>query len=192
MTEKIARSGVFTPDSFEPDLLQKLTVAQVMTENDVVLNSGSTVKEVQQWLEESHHQGRYFMTVTDDGSYAGILKLTDLLVSNLNRGQPIKEKINPVQPFLKNNDTLRTAVETMAKHDTEALPVVSAKGDKIIGLLSYPDILSAYKHHLEENETANTQISLKRRRIKMLIKGKKMIQIRDVAKQAPTGDPAGR
>lgn len=182
MTEKIARRGVFTPDSFEPDLLQKLTVAQVMTENDIVLNSRNTVKEVQQWLEESRNQGHYFMTVGNDGAYAGVLKITDLFVPNSNYDQPIWEIINPVHPFLKNDDTLRTAVETMAKLDTEALPVISAKGGKIIGLLTYPDVLSAYKHHLDENETANTQISLKRRRIKMLIKGKKLIRIPEVSK----------
>ena len=71
----------------------------------------------------------------------------------------------------------------MAKQNTEALPVLSAKGDKIIGILTYPDMLSAYKHHLDENETANTQISLKRRRMKMLIKGRKLIHINDVSKR---------
>jgi Mg/Co/Ni transporter MgtE len=182
MTEKIARRGVFTPDSFEPDLLQKLTVAQLMSENDVVLNSQNTAKEVRQWLEETHNQDHYFMTVDNDGSYAGVLKLTDLFVPKTNTDQPIKAIVNPVDTFLKNNDTLRTAVEAMAKYNTEALPVVAAKGGKIIGLLTYPDVLLAYKHHIEENETANTQISLKRRRIKMLIKGKKMIRINDVSK----------
>ncbi|HZX59083.1 MAG TPA: chloride channel protein, partial [Mucilaginibacter sp.] len=42
MTEKIARRGVFTPDSYEPDLLQKVTVAQVMNETDVVVSSKNT------------------------------------------------------------------------------------------------------------------------------------------------------
>jgi H+/Cl- antiporter ClcA/predicted transcriptional regulator len=182
MTEKIARRGVFTPDSFEPDLLQKLTVAQLMSEDDIVLNSQNTAKEVRQWLEESPNQGHYFLTVDNDGSYAGILKLTDLFVPKTNTDQPIADLLNPVDTFLKSNDTLRTAVESMARHNTEAMPVVAAKGSKVIGLLTYPDVLLAYKHHVEENETANTQISLKRRRIKMLIKGKKMIRLNDVSK----------
>ena len=49
MTEKIARRGVFTPDSYEPDLLQKVTVAQVMTETDVVISSKNTIREVDEW-----------------------------------------------------------------------------------------------------------------------------------------------
>lgn len=182
MTEKIARRGVFTPDSFEPDLLQKLTVAQVMGENETVLNSRNTIKEVQEWLTESHDQNRYFMTVDNEGIYEGIVKLTDLYINHPNNELPIKEIIDPTHSFLKNDDTLRTAVEAMANQNTEALPVVSAKGAKIIGILTYPDILSAYKLHLDENETANTQISLKRRRIKMLIKGRKRNNINEISK----------
>ena len=70
----------------------------------------------------------------------------------------------------------------MAMQDTEALPVISTKGNKIIGVLTYQDVLSSYKQHLEENQTANTQISLKRGRIKLLIKGRKLININDVSK----------
>ena len=182
MTEKIARRGVFTPDSFEPDLLQKLTVAQLMNESNVVLASQNPIKEVKQWLEESHDQSNYFMTVDNDGSYSGILKRTDLFSLGVKTDHTIKDILKPVHFFLRNNDSLRTAVEIMAKHNTEALPVIAAKGGKIMGMLTYPDVLTAYKQHIEENETANTQISLKRRRMKMLIKGKKLIHINDVSK----------
>jgi H+/Cl- antiporter ClcA/predicted transcriptional regulator len=182
MTEKIARRGVFTPDSFEPDLLQKITVAQVMGENEIVLNSQNTIPEVLDWLKGSADHSQFFMTVGNDGSYTGIVKLADLHITHSNNEKVLKDIINPVNSFLKNDDTLRTAVETMAKLNTDALPVLSAMSDKLIGILTYPDIISAYKLHLDENETANTQISLKRRRIKMLIKGRKLIHIDDVSK----------
>src|SRR6185503_773068 len=55
MTEKIARRGVFTPDSFESDLLQSVTVAQVMDDDDVVLSTKNTIREVSEWLSESKH-----------------------------------------------------------------------------------------------------------------------------------------
>lgn len=182
MTEKIARRGVFTPDSYEPDLLQKISVAQVMNEEDVVLSAKNTVREVSEWLDENPHQEDYLITVDDDGSYAGILKLADLYVSCPNGGTQLKSIITKPRIFLKNEDTLRIAVEQMAKHEVEALPVISSKGNKIVGILTYQGILSAYKHNLEENETANTQISLKRRRMKMLIKGRNLIHIKDVPK----------
>ena len=62
------------------------------------------------------------------------------------------------------------------------MPVISAKGNKVIGILTYHDILASYKHHLEENETANTQISLRRGRMKIMVKGRKLIRINDVSK----------
>lgn len=181
MTEKIARRGIFTPDSFEPDLLQKLTVAQVMTQDNVVLNVLDTVEDVRQWVAERNNNNDYFITVDSDGAYAGILKRANLYLAQSNGKKFIKEIIDPEHSFLKNDENLRTAVEIMVDRNGEALPVLSAKGAKIIGILTYPDILSAYKHHLNENETAKTQISLRRRRIKMLVKGRKLKQINEVS-----------
>jgi CIC family chloride channel protein len=179
MTEKIARRGVFTPDSFEPDLLQKLTVAQMMGESDMVLNFKNTIKEACNWRSENNYHDSYIIIVDDDSAYAGIVKLADLYINNPDGNKLLKEIIDPAHFFLKNDDTLRTAAEIMAQNNTEALPVISAKGNKVIGILTYQDILSAYKLHLDENETANTQISLKRRRIKMVIKGRKLINTND-------------
>lgn len=181
MTEKIARRGVFTPDSYEPDLLQKLTVAQVMNETDIVLNTQNSLNDIHEWSKENDH-GQYFITSDNSGAYAGILKLTDVYINQSNGDRLLKEIIEPTNSFLRNDDTLRKAVELMSMQSTEALPVLSAKGDKVIGILTYADILSAYKLNLEENETANTHISLKRRRMKMLIKGRKTIHIKEVSK----------
>ncbi|MEB0249820.1 chloride channel protein, partial [Mucilaginibacter sp. 5B2] len=46
MTEKIARRGVSTPDSFEPDVLGKLTVAEISNANDLIFNIGLEIREV--------------------------------------------------------------------------------------------------------------------------------------------------
>jgi len=180
MTEKIARRGVFTPDSYESDLLQHITVAQVMHENDVVLSTKNTIREMSDWIGQNKDHDNYFITVGDDGSYAGLLHLADMYACDSN-GSTLKSITKPVQTFVKNDDTLRMAVEEMAKLDADALPVMSAKG-KIIGILTYQNVLSAYKQHIEENETANTHISLKRRRMKMMIKGRKFIRINEVSK----------
>lgn len=181
MTEKIARRGVFTPDSYESDLLQKISVAQVMHENEVVMSSKNTIREMYEWIGQNKEHDNYFITVRDDGSYAGILDLADVYANNPDGSRTLKSITKPVHTFLKNDDTLRMAVEEMAKLDADALPVISAKG-KIIGILTYHNILSAYKLNIDENETANTHISLKRRRIKMMIKGRKFIRINDVSK----------
>jgi len=182
MTEKIARRGVFTPDSYEPDLLQKISVAQVMNEIDIVINTKNTIGDVSEWISKNKEHNDHFITATDDGTYAGVLKLSDLYANNPESGNLIRSIISPAPVFLKNGDTLRKAVEEMARHDMDALPVISTKGSKIVGILTYQNVLAAYKLHVEENETANTHISLKRRRMKMLIRGRRLIHINEVPK----------
>ena len=63
----------------------------------------------------------------------------------------------------------------MAKQNAEVLPVLSATNQKVIGILSYRDIIESYSSQLEENENATAHISLKRERLKMFIQGKKVI-----------------
>ena len=71
-------------------------------------------------------------------------------------------------------DSLRTAVEAMARENAETIPVVGLPGKKIEGVLSYKDILSAYRMHFDQQE-ANRTISLKRRTLKMVIRGRKKL-----------------
>ncbi|HEX3386932.1 MAG TPA: chloride channel protein, partial [Mucilaginibacter sp.] len=111
MTEKIARRGVFTPDSYEPDLLQTITVAQVMDESDVVISAKNTIREVNDWLNQNKEHDDYFITVNDDGSYSGILKLADLYINNPDGGSTLKSVTSHVNYFLKNDETLRMAAE---------------------------------------------------------------------------------
>src|SRR5690606_4176294 len=61
MTEKITRRGVKTPDSFEPDILENITVSQVLNENGLVINENITLAEAREWLEkETEYQENYF------------------------------------------------------------------------------------------------------------------------------------
>jgi hypothetical protein len=66
----------------------------------------------------------------------------------------------------------------LANRSAEVLPVISAESNKVIGVLSYRDILSGYKEQ-GENENPHIHISLKRQRLKMLIRGRKLINIHD-------------
>ncbi|MBE9665599.1 chloride channel protein [Mucilaginibacter boryungensis] len=124
MTEKIARRGVYTPDTYEADPLQKIKVAEVMETNAIL--GGTNLK----------HQ-------------------------------------------VKTTDTLRKAVELMAKTDSEILQVVDAKTRQLTGTLTYKDILKSYKTLTEENEYAYTNLSLKRRRLKMMILSKQLLNKSD-------------
>ncbi len=74
------------------------------------------------------------------------------------------------------DNSLRTAVEMMAKENTDVLPVVAKENNNnIIGILSYKDIIASYKHKMEEHEKKNPPISLKRQSLKILVHGKKIV-----------------
>lgn len=173
MTEKIARRGVVTPDSYEPDILQKTKVSEVINSQGMILKSNSTISEVKQLLSVKNTQDSYLITVTDNLEYAGTVKLTDIYL----RQDDVKLK-NIIQPDLllvHSNDSLRTAVELMSKQNGDVLPVINSDDHKVIGVLSYRNIISGYNDQLTGNEAARTQISLRRRRIKMLLKRKKFV-----------------
>jgi predicted transcriptional regulator len=64
----------------------------------------------------------------------------------------------------------------MAKENLDVLPVIS-KDKNVIGVLSYKDILSAYKQNIDEHEQKDPNISLKRHSLKILLRGQKLITI---------------
>jgi len=179
MTEKIARRGVFTPDSFEADLLGKLTVAQVISEDGLVLSSENMVKEVRDWLKVNNDQANYFVMVNYEGAYIGTINRTDIFRHGLDPLSHLGDIVKDGHVYVRDTDSLRKAVELLANQTAEVLPVISAKSNKVIGVLSYRDILSTYKEQMEENEHPHIHISLKRQRLKMLIRGRKLININE-------------
>lgn len=177
MTEKIARRGIRTPDSYEPDLLDKTLVKEVATGNNIVLSEENTIGETRDWLNgNKSEQCNYYIVVSNDGLFKGIISSSNLF--NMHHlvhhtvGTLIKRK--PVA--ITNSNSLRTAVEVMAKENVDVLPVLSDSRNKITGILSYKDILSRYNHRTEEHQR-NLTISLKRRTLKILVHGKKRFRI---------------
>jgi hypothetical protein len=63
----------------------------------------------------------------------------------------------------------------MARENVDVLPVVSKENNNsIVGILSYRDIISAYKFSMEEHEKKHPRISLKRRSLRILLRGQKL------------------
>ena len=68
--------------------------------------------------------------------------------------------------------------ELMAANNVEVLPVTV--GGRFAGILSYRDVISCYKRHTDDNNTANTHIILKRQRMKMMVRGKNAMRKEDL------------
>lgn len=171
MTEKIARRGVYTPDSYEPDLLQVLTVADVNNEVGETLKSNSTIAETRAWLTGNNITQSFFIVIKNDGSYAGMVSLTDIYNHSISAELTISNITKASKQAVRSNDPLKRVVEIMAEESAEVLPVIAA-GNTIAGQISYKEILNTYYQYVAENRKQNTQISLKRRRLKIAARGR--------------------
>ena len=174
MTEKIARRGVVTPDSYEPDVLQKFRVSEVMARKFSVLNVQMSIGDLKDLLAIEPVKENYLPVVDNALAYQGFIKLSDIYLTQPDNSVKLKGFIKKPNAAAKGTDTLRNIVELMAKQETEILPVLN--GTKLEGVVSYQHILSTYKHQFDENETATTHISLKRQRVKMISRGKKLFK----------------
>lgn len=175
MTEKITRRGVKTPESFEPDILEKILVKEVIKENELVISEENSISEVRQWLEkEKEYISNYFIIVSKDNEFMGIISSSSLFSNHHNQDNPVGELIKRNNISVNMDTTLRSAVEIMAKENVDILPVISDK-KTVTGVLSYKEIISAYKYGIDEHEKKNPGISLKRNSLKILIRGQKLI-----------------
>ena len=175
MTEKIARRGISTPDSFEPDILQKVYVSDVIDNDAMVLSADDTVEEIKTWLTNNKVNDNYFVLVDNAHHYGGTLKITDLYNTSNNENAKVSDiAIQVRSPLLKGTDTLHRAVQSMSAANAEVLPVFSSTGTNVIGVLTYKDIIKAYQTNIHKNENLHVKISLKRRRMKMVVKRKKL------------------
>ena len=175
MTEKIARRGVKTPDSFEPDILSKVTVSQVIKDDGLVLSEENEIGEARAWLEkEQEYKSNYFIVASNKNEFRGIVSASDLFSHQHNDKNAVGTLIGRKSVSISPADSLRTAVELMVKEDVDVLPVI-ASDHTITGILTHADIISAYKTDIADYKKNHPHISVKRNVMKILIKGHGMM-----------------
>ncbi len=178
MTEKIVRRGVKTPHTYEPDMLERITVVQVINDNGIVISEDNSIKEVREWLNrEQNFKSNYFIVSNSNGEYKGIISSSNLFSEHHIQEGKIGTLIKRNSIYIKLNDNLRLAAETMAKENVDVLPVTSGENKIIVGLISYRDILATYKHGIDEHEIKRPHISLKRNGLRILLHGQKLIEL---------------
>ncbi|MFT3748866.1 MAG: chloride channel protein [Agriterribacter sp.] len=175
MTEKIARRGIKTPDSFEPDLLQELTVNDVAGEQGFVINQDVSVAEAREWMRQHpEDKSNHFIITDGDNAFAGIISSSNLFGMQHDAAMHIGSLIRRSPVGVHMSSTLKTALELMIRENLDVLPVISGKGD-IAGILSHQHIVDAYKTDLTRSQQQKQVISVRRRVLKMLVKGQQLI-----------------
>ncbi|WP_118951479.1 chloride channel protein [Taibaiella helva] len=178
MTEKIARRGISTPDAYEPDILSKLTVEQVLQDEALVLTEDQTIGELQEFLEKETSNGQHFLVVDQEGMLKGYIDAMDLFRLRPDPQTRLSALMRSYTASVKSNDSLTRALAVMSEQNTDLLPVCAASDSrKVTGVLHYKDILSAYRIRRREHEEAAANLSLRQQRIRMMIRGRKWITL---------------
>lgn len=183
MTEKIARRGVAAPTAYEPDVLNQFKVKQVMRENKIVISSDISVEELRTQLAQNSDKAQdHYVVAAASGEFKGIVGSMQIFNVDHSPRMKIEELANEKSFVITEDDTLKDAAEIMAIESLDALPVVNASNQRLSGIISYKDILQAYGSKAYEHHE-KVSISLKRRTLKMIIKGKKGIPVFKASKK---------
>lgn len=175
MTEKITRRGIQTPDSYQPDQLNQLTVGQAIDTRSTVIEGDNTIEELRNWSKAEGITNNYYIVVDADYQYIGIVSSSSLFAHHQDDTKTVKSLIKRQPAYLKATNSLKEAISRMTGENVDVLPVLSATGNTVIGLLHYKNILAAYHAADAQNEHAETNISIKRSGMRMLVKGKKIL-----------------
>jgi len=175
MTEKISRRGVKTPVSYEPDILEKVTVSQVMQKDGVILGEDNSVGEILDWLgQEPDYISSYFIISASDGTYKGIVSSSSLFNKTIDPQTEVGSLIRRRHIAVDISDSLSHAVSLMARENIDVVPVVSSQNHSVIGLLSYQNIISSYRMKTADDMAKNPNISLRRQGLRIFVRGQKI------------------
>ena len=179
MTEKINRRGVHTPDAFEPDILQKLSVSTVMEDDDAVVSVENCLGEVQNWISKSAEDMKppeAIAAVDENENLLGIIVVKDILNAPLPADTPINQFIKKQQVYVYSKSPLSFAVDLMDRFHADYLPVMDKENKKIVGILTYKNIFAAYRNRKNEERLYNRNIFMRRQGYRLIVKGKQLFK----------------
>jgi len=157
MTEKIARRGVLVPTEYAADILDKLTVRDVMTQLVVTLRVNQTVGEVRDWLGSgtSGTEHRGFPILDETGNLVGLVMRRALLNSAADVGLRLGDMLVSQPVIVFDRHSLRDVANLMAAEDIGRFPVVlQDQPRRLVGIISRSDILAAHRRQREDDQLA--------------------------------------
>lgn len=164
MTEKIARRGIRTPAEYVADPLEQVLVRDVASGAVVSLKALATLDETRRWLgsgaEGTAHNG--FPLLDERGVLVGVLTRRDLQNSAASPETQLGDLALRLPKFVYDDCTVRQAADHMVNHGIGRLPVVErGRPNKLVGMVTRSDILSAYRRRVEEGQTEAPNIKLR-------------------------------
>jgi CIC family chloride channel protein len=136
----LARHGIRLDRGRDVNVLEALTVAEVMETDFPTLSESAPLEEAADLMTRARRQG---LPVLDaDGRLAGMFATQDIQTA---RGATVGEACSRAVQVAYPDETLHAALERMSRLDVGRLPVVE-RGDprRLVGLLRRSDVIRAY------------------------------------------------
>jgi chloride channel protein, CIC family len=132
------------------DLLEKITVSEVMFRNVITVADTATVKDAGLLIKSSTHRG--FPVLDNMGRLKGIITHQDI-----NNAMNAGNSHEPVEKFMTTDlvccfpeETLRSALEKMGERNIGRIPVVEHNNpEHLLGLITRKGIISGYNLRLQ-------------------------------------------
>jgi CBS domain-containing protein len=153
LTEKVARRGLHVSREYAIDELEVLFVRDVMATDLPVLRASDTAATAVLSLPiaEDDRGQHLFAVLDDDAHLIGAITRTALLEAAAD-SRTLGELAKPPDT-VQTHETLRGAVQRMAKTDVTALLVVNPDDDRhLVGVIALHHLLDARAKHLEDEE----------------------------------------
>jgi len=181
MTEKIQRRGVRTPNAYSPDVLMQLNAEDVMQEEPVIVSADNTIEELRAWSKENIDKNAYsFLVVADeDENFIGYAEREKLFDETTEEDTPVKHIISGRTPIVQDDEGVDAVCEIMGNAEMDVIAVVcKADRTKIAGVITAADIVNAYSEMHRRSNHYHTSISLQRRTMRLIVKGRVLMQQR--------------
>jgi CIC family chloride channel protein len=141
----LARKGIRLERGRDVEVLETVTVGEVMQPTPCTLNDTDTLEQASELFLQTHHHG--VPVIDAQGDLVGIFTLHDLDAiqpdnwPKLRVGEACTRRLLVTYP----DETIGSALRRMGQHDVGRLPVVERDNPrKLVGLLRRADLLRAY------------------------------------------------
>jgi len=152
-TLKLLRRGIDIHAGRDVNLLKNLKVKDFMTERPETVLERTPLRKLIRVLPYSQHTS--FPLTDDDGNLVGMLSLKDFREIVFEEGLldvVIARELATIPAIsVTGDENLATALDLINDNTIERLPVTSSEKDsqKVVGILSQSDVISAYNQALE-------------------------------------------
>jgi CIC family chloride channel protein len=163
-TMALGRMGIKRAQRGEIDVMDTVTVGEVMSPAPAVIDPAQTLGEVQGALDHHRHHG---LPVVEDDGLVGIITVTDVLRAGGPSDQvTAAEAMTPDPATVTPQSPVSLAMERMAVLGVGRLPVVSADDpDELVGVFRREDAVRAY--HLALGAEVDAEMGRRRLRARV-------------------------